>query len=268
MTTRFIHGLAVEIDGGADGDGAAPGDAVLCIHGLGGSSNNWTPLMEAFAGRRVIRPDLPGSARSALPDGALSIDAFAAALEGVLAALEIESVHLVAHSLGSIVAQHLAVRNPARVKSLALFGPLAAPPDAARPAIAARAELARSGAAGMQQIADAIVQGATSRETKASQPAVLALVRESVMRQPPEGYARSCEALAAAQAAAIETIGVPTLLVTGDQDGVAPKANVAAMAERIRGSRMVVLEGCGHWTSFEQPQACLRELRGFLAGLR
>jgi pimeloyl-ACP methyl ester carboxylesterase len=72
---------------------------------------------------------------------------------------------------------------------------------------------------------------------------------ESVMRQPPEGYAQSCEALAEAQAAAIENIRVPTLLVTGDQDGVAPVANVTTMSQRIHGSRLAVFEGCGHWTT-------------------
>lgn len=260
MTTQLINCLAVEIDG--------EGDALLCIHGLGGSSNNWTPLMEALEGFKVVRPDLPGSARSAVPEAKLSIDVYVTALEQLLAALNIESVHVAAHSLGTIVAQHFVLRNASKVKSLALFGPLLAPPDAGRPAIQARAALARTGLAGMQQIADAIVKGATSQQTKAQQPAVLALVRESVMRQTFEGYAQSCEALAEAQAAAIDGIRVPTLLVTGDQDGVAPAANVRAMAERIQGSRVVVLQGCGHWTTFEKPQACMQELQNFHAAVR
>lgn len=260
MTTQLIHGLAVEIDGG--------GDALLCIHGLGGSSNVWTPLMEAIEGFKVIRPDLPGSARSALPSDKLSIEGYVTALEHLLADLNIASVHLAAHSLGTIVAQHFAVRHPGKVKSLALFGPLVAPPEAARPNIVARAKLARTGAAALQDIADAIVKGATSQETKSQQPAVLALVRESVMRQSPEGYAQSCEALAEAQSAAIEEIRVPTLLVTGDQDGVAPAANVTLMSQRIRGSRMAVFEGCGHWTPFEKPHACMQELKNFHASIR
>src|SRR5258706_12162157 len=98
MSTQLIRGLAVEIDG--------EGDALLCIHGLGGSSNAWTPLMEALEAFKVIRPDLPGSARSALPAERLSIDVYVAALEGLLAQLNVESVHIAAHSLGTIVAQH------------------------------------------------------------------------------------------------------------------------------------------------------------------
>jgi 3-oxoadipate enol-lactonase len=260
MPTQLIHGLAVEIDG--------DGDALLCIHGLGGSSNTWTPLLGALSDFKVIRPDLPGSARSPLLQAPLSIEGYAMQLEALLSGLGIETVHVAAHSLGTIVAQHFAVRNPAMVKSLALFGPLVAPPDAARPNILARAAAARGGAVAMQEIADAIVKAATSRETKAEQPAVLALVRESVMRQPPEGYAQSCEALAAAQSAEIEQIGIPTLLVTGDQDGVAPPASVAEMASRIAVSRQVVFEGCGHWTTFEKSQRCMEELKRFHASLR
>ena len=260
MTTQLINGLAVEIDGN--------GEALLCIHGLGGSSNTWTPLLAALSDFKVIRPDLPGSARSPLLAEPLTIEGYGASLEALLADLGVESVHVMAHSLGTVVAQHLAVRNPGKIKSLALFGPLVAPPDAARPNIMARAAAARGGVAAMQEIADAIVKGATSPETKAEQPAVLALVRESVMRQPPEGYAQSCEALATAQSAEIERIGVPTLLVTGDQDGVAPPANVAAMAARITGSRQVVFDGCGHWTTFEKPQRCMQELEQFYAPLR
>ncbi|RZL96640.1 MAG: alpha/beta fold hydrolase [Variovorax sp.] len=260
MTTQIINGLVVEIDGN--------GEPLLCIHGLGGSSNTWTPLLAALSNFKVIRPDLPGSARSPLLAKPLSIEAYAGALEALLASLGVESVHVIAHSLGTVVAQHLAVRNPGKIKSLAFFGPLVAPPEVARPNIVARAAAARGGAAAIQEIADAIVQGATSQETKAQQPAVLALVRESVMRQPPEGYAQSCEALAAAQSAVIERIGVPTLLVTGDQDGVAPPANVAALATRIAGSRQVVFDGCGHWTTFEKPQRCMQELDRFYASLR
>lgn len=258
MTTRNINGLSVEIDG--------EGPALLCIHGLGGSSNTWTPVMSALTGYRVIRPDLPGSARSPLAHQKLSVDVYVDALVGMLEELGCGPVHVAAHSLGTIIAQHLAVRHRDKVRSLALFGPLTAPPDAGRPGIRARAALAREGLASMQEIADAIVKGATSGRTKAEQPAVLALVRESVMRQPLEGYAQSCEALADAQAADLDRIGVPALLVTGDEDAVAPPANVQAMAARLR-TTCTILQGCGHWTTFERPEACIEAFAHFLAGL-
>ncbi len=161
---------------------------------------------------------------------------------------------------------------PKLVRSLALFGPLIAPPEAARTAIRARAAKARGeGAAGMHEIALGLVNAAISADTRQRSPLAVAFVRESLMRQDPEGYARSCEALAEAQAAAVERIEVPVLLVTGDEDGVAPPQQVRAMAEKLhpaKSTRVVVLPRCGHWTPIERPEECARELRDFLAAQR
>lgn len=256
MTTSLINGVFVEDQGEGQ-------EVVFCIHGLGGSSNTWTPLLAGFEGMRVVRIDLPGSARSPYANAPSSIASFVASVAGVLEALNLGPVHIAAHSLGTIVAQHLAVEHPARVKTLALFGPLAAPPEPARAATLARAALARTGEAGMQDIADAIVKAATSKETKTERPVTLALIRESVMRQSAEGYARSCEALAAAQPAGIEKVTVPVLLVTGSEDGVGSPAGVQALAARLAKSTVTILDGCGHWTTFEKPFECIQALETF-----
>ena len=70
----------------------------------------------------------------------------------------------VGHSLGTIVCQHLAVGAPSLVRSIALFGPLIAPPDTARGGDArARGEGAREGMAGMQEITRGAAQGRALR---------------------------------------------------------------------------------------------------------
>jgi pimeloyl-ACP methyl ester carboxylesterase len=259
VATQFVERIALEIDAPVGG-----GDAVLMIHGLGGTSNTWTPLLPAFARFTTLRLDLPGSGRSHRVEGKLSIDRFMQAALRVLAASGQERVHLVAHSLGTIVAMHLAAREPRTVRSLALFGPLVAPPDAARATVRARGDKARSeGAAGMQAIADALVQSVLATETKAKRHAAVAFVRESLMRQDADGYARTCDALAEAQAADVSRIACPTLLVTGDQDIVAPPQAVRALGERIAGSQIEVLRGCGHWEPVEKPDECIELLRRF-----
>jgi pimeloyl-ACP methyl ester carboxylesterase len=197
-------------------------------------------------------------------EGPLTIARFVQATLRAMAAAAVERAHVVAHSMGTIVAAHLAVERPEAVRSLALFGPLLAPPEPMRAPIRARAEKARAeGPAGMQAIADALVQAATSAETKARRPAALAFVRESLMRQEAEGYARSCEALAEAQPADVARIACPALLVTGDEDGVAAPQSVRMMAQKISGSRVEVLRGCGHWTPLEKPEECVGLLKRF-----
>ena len=264
MPLHVIDRIAVEDSG--------EGDAVVCVHGLGGSSNSFTPLMPSLARYRTVRIDLPGSGRSQRAEGELSIARFVDAVQSVCARLNVARAHVFAHSMGTIVAQHLAVAAPKLVRSLALFGPLIVPADPARAAIRARAAKARAeGLAGMHEIAEGLVQAALSADTRERQPLAVAFVRESLMRQEPEAYARTCEALAAAEGAAVETIRAPVLLVTGDEDGVAPPQAVRALAERLHAAasvRVCVLPRCGHWTPIERPEDCSRELREFLSAQR
>jgi pimeloyl-ACP methyl ester carboxylesterase len=260
MAFQLIDRTAVEDEG--------EGPVVVCVHGLGGSSNSWTPLMPALARHRVIRVDLPGSGRSQRAEGVLSIERYVEALLTVCSRLGVTRAHWLGHSMGTIVVQHIAAAHLNLVASVALFGPLIAPPDAARTAMKARAAKAREGASGMQEITQALLNAAISADTRQRLPVAVAFVRESLMRQDGEAYARSCEALAGAQAAAVERIEAPVLLVTGDEDGVAPPQSVRAMADKLHrasSTRVVVLPRCGHWTPVERPDECQRELREFLA---
>lgn len=260
MALHLIDRLAVEDDG--------DGDAVVCLHGLGGTSNTWTPLMGALARHRVIRPDLPGSGRTRI-DGPLSIARMAEAVLSACTRLNVKRAHFLGHSMGTIVCQHIAVAEPKLVRSLVLFGPVHALSDPARSAVRGRAAKARDeGLAAMQGITEGLIDAALSADTRQRQPLAVAFVRESLMRQDPQAYARSCEALADAQGAAVERIGVDTLLVTGDEDAIAPPQAVRALAARMKSARVVVLNRCGHWTPIERAEDCSRELREFLGRIR
>jgi pimeloyl-ACP methyl ester carboxylesterase len=253
----FVERIAVEIDG--------DGDPVVMIHGLGGTTNTFTALLPAFTRHKRVRFDLPGSGRSSRVEGPLSLERFVSATLKAMAAAGVERAHVVAHSMGTIVAAHLAAEEPAAVRSLALFGPLLAPPDQARVNLRARAQKVR--AEGMQPVADALVQASTSSETRQRRHAAVAFVRESLMAQDPDGYARSCEALAEMQAADTAKIACPALLVTGDEDVVAPPQAVRMMGEKIAAAgvevRVVTLPRCGHWTPVEKADECIELLKRF-----
>jgi pimeloyl-ACP methyl ester carboxylesterase len=253
MSTRVVEGMAVEI--------AGSGDAVICIHGLGGTSNTFQPQMAALAGRRVVRPDLPGSGRSALLDRP-TIPLFAAALARMAKALQIESAAVVAHSMGTIVAQHLAAHHETLVRRMVLLGALIEPLEAAREALRQRAAAARLG--GIARIADQIVQGGISAEVRERNPVAAAFVRESILRQAPEGYARTCEALASARAADHREIRCPVLLITGEEDATAPPSMARMLADRIASARVRILPRCGHWATVERPDEVNAEIRRFL----
>jgi pimeloyl-ACP methyl ester carboxylesterase len=227
------------------------GPALVMVHGLGGTSNTFYPQAGLLARWfKVVRPDLEGSGRSPLK-GKLSIEGFAADIVALLDQLGAQEAHLVGHSMGTIVCQHLAAAHPARIKSMVLLGPLAEPPEPARAAIRTRGETVRKD--GMVGVADTLVTAGTSAETKAHRPAAAAFVREILMRQSAEGYAATCDALSAAKAADAARIACPTLCITGDEDATSPPPTVRRLAQSIKGARMSVLNGCGHWTPIEKP---------------
>jgi len=238
------------------------GFPVVMIHGLGGTSNMYQPQMQALSGYRTVRVDLPGSGRSPPPLDELTIAAMSEAVIRVMDGVGVERAHLVGHSMGTIVCQQIAADRPERVVSLVLFGAMAEPMDAARQWLAARARLARSG--GMSDIADQIVANAISAHTRETSPAAAAFVRESITRQDPDSYARTCEALAKATAVDTRRIGAPTLLVTGEADTVNPVGVAQALADRIKGAVLSSIDRCGHWATVEQPRASNEKLADFL----
>jgi 3-oxoadipate enol-lactonase len=231
-------------------DVTGQGDPVVMIHGLGGTSNTFQPLMGALASYHVMRPDMPGCGRSVVPVEALSIAGHAASVLSLLQSIGITRAHFVGHSMGTVVCQHIAETVPDVVASLALFGALTEPTEAARTGLRARAGVARS--QGMCGIADQIIANTLAPRTHDKNPAAVAFVRETILRQPPEGYARNCEALANATMADLGRITAPTLLVTGDCDPVAPVGMAQLLADGIAGATLTVLDRCGHWVTVEQ----------------
>ncbi|TPI14228.1 alpha/beta fold hydrolase [Mesorhizobium sp. B4-1-1] len=254
MTTVTVGQVVGEVIG--------EGAAVVMIHGLGGTSNMFQPQMGALSGYRVVRLDLPGSGRSPRPIEPLTTEGMSEAVIRAMAGMGVTSAHFVGHSMGTIICQQIAATQPSLVASLVLFGALAEPAEATRQGLANRARLARSG--GIADIADQIVANAISAHTRETSPAAAAFVRESITRQDPESYARTCEALAKATAVDARRISAPTLLVTGDADTVNPPGVAQALADKIKGAVFSSLDRCGHWATVESPRESSLKLADFL----
>lgn len=105
---------------------AGSGDAkpIMLIHGYAGDLNNWLFNIPAFVGRGpVIAIDLPGHGGSSKDVGDASLASLATTVGDALAALGVDTAHLVGHSLGGAVAARLAVDKPAIAASLTLVCP-------------------------------------------------------------------------------------------------------------------------------------------------
>jgi 3-oxoadipate enol-lactonase len=246
--------LAVEVDG--------QGPAVLMVHGLGGTSNFYQIQADALAERfQVIRVDSAGAGRSPVADG-ISVESHADDLAAVLDELGVATAAVAGHSLGTLVVRALAARHPGRVSALALLGAVRAPTDAVRQAQRDRAALLRE--KGTAPVAPAVVANALSAATRRDRPEVAAFVRELVMRQDPEGYARNCEALATATDPGPIAPALPLLLITGDEDKVGPPDASRELAATHGTATVEILPGVGHWTALEAAAATTANLLKFL----
>lgn len=244
-------------------DTGGSGRAMVMIHGLGGTSNTFETLMPALDGWRVVRPDLPGAGRSPVRADTRSIADLARSVTDALKATGVTRAVIVAHSMGTLLAQHMAVTAPHRVEGLILFGALTEPPEGARNGLKARAEAAlRDGMAG---IADTVSTASLSERARREASAVRAFVRESLMRQPTTGYAAHCQALAAATAYPPMKIRCRVRLITGADDPVAPRAMAEALNTGLPNSKLDILPGVGHWAPLEAPEECRRLLAEALA---
>jgi pimeloyl-ACP methyl ester carboxylesterase len=97
------------------------GPDVLLIAGLGDPAEAWQFQLDGLADRyRLTAFDNRGAGRAPLPDAPLSVATMADDAAGLLRALDVPAAHVAGFSMGSAIAQELALRHPQLVRSLVL----------------------------------------------------------------------------------------------------------------------------------------------------
>ncbi|KAL3484378.1 Alpha/Beta hydrolase protein [Aspergillus germanicus] len=249
--------------------GNPTGPLIVLLHGLGGSTETFTPLLPHLRPEtyRLVCVDLEGLGKTSLssPDVTLSITRYVDDLESLVAFLQSteEPIMLIGHSLGGIIATHYAARHSERVKGLALLGTgrsIANIPPARERMLALAAKTRAEG-----------IQAAASAAAISNFPIDVELaqelgdsVREAVAKSDVEGYAKACQAVAALDHVDPEysRIAAPTLLLAGSGDVISPPERSFGLKELIGDNAWVnVLEGVGH-------QFILQDLEGSVGALK
>ena len=92
------------------------------IHGLGSSTLDWENQIDFFAKKyQVIAFDLRGHGKSEKPNSPYTVKLFTEDTAQLIQALNQQSVHVVGHSLGGMIAFQLALDFPTLVKSLCII---------------------------------------------------------------------------------------------------------------------------------------------------
>lgn len=189
--------------------------------------------------------------------------------ERVLATAPAQQFALAGHSMGGRVAFEVMRLAPQRVTRLALLdtsyhplpeGPAGADEKAGRLALLKRARAEGMRAMGRQWATPMV------HASRVDTP-LFETVLDMIARCTPDIFAAQIDALLERPDAAplLAEIDCPTLLLCGREDGWCPVWRHEWMHAGIAGSRLVVLEDCGHMCTMEQPDAVARAMADWLA---
>ncbi|CQR62031.1 alpha/beta fold hydrolase [Streptomyces leeuwenhoekii] len=260
----------------------------LYVHGLGGSSQNWSalmPLLDDVTDNEAV--DLPGFGDSPPPDdGNYSVTGHARAVIRYLDACGRGPVHLFGNSLGGAVVTRVAAVRPDLVRTLTLVSP-------ALPEIRVQRTAVPTGLLAVPGVASLFTR--FTREWTAEQRVrgVMALCYGDPGRVSPEGFRHAVEEMerrlglpyfwdAMARSARgivnaytvggqhglwrqAERVLAPTLLVYGGRDRLVGYRMAQRAARAFRNSRLLTLPDAGHVAMMEYPETVATAFREFLA---
>ncbi len=248
---------------------AGDGVPVVVLHGIGSGSASWAGQLDGLGpGYRVIAWDAPGYGGSDPLAGATpAVADYAAAVADLLDALDLDSVHLVGHSLGALIAAAFAARRADRLLSLTLANPTAG--------YAASGEQVRIDglAARIGAIDDLGPAGMAASRAPAvlspdAPPGALEKIRAVMAGLRPDGFKQAARMMYSTDIHDdARSVTVPALVMCGSADSVTPEHLARAIASAIPGAAYTTLDGLGHASYVENPEIFNAPLRAFFGRL-
>jgi pimeloyl-ACP methyl ester carboxylesterase len=231
---------------------AGTGPTVILLHGLGGSSQAWQFNIAALAEKyHVVAPDQIGFGKSDKPFVNYRIRTYVDFLDQFCKQLKIERATLVGNSMGGWIAAMFTASFPDRVDKLVLVDAAGyAPPKDLD--MRTLFNLNPTTRAGMKLLVskvfynkafqtDAFIDQSIAARLAAGDGYTINSITESIIRG--EDFLDDI----------VKTIKRPALIVWGRQDGLVPLAEGQRFNKDIAGSKMVVIDECGHVPNAEKP---------------
>ena len=242
-------------------ESSGEGPPVLLIAGQGMTIDAWWATIPVLAESfRVIAFDNRDTGRSTRLPWPYTVAQMAHDAVAVLDAAGARRAHLYGISLGSLVAQEVALRHPDRVDALVLGASSAGGFAAYKPPPSSLAQtfLVRAGTMGAEEAQWAAVPYTYSAKSRRLHAERIAADIAHRLASPPEPLAYVHQAAAVATHDAYERLnelGAPTLVVHGEEDVFVPPANALVLAERVPGAELRLWPDAGHMYIVDEPRA-------------
>jgi len=273
MTIARINDLDMYYEEHGD-PAAAP---VLLIMGFSMNAAAWAPQIPPLAERyHVLAFDNRGAGRTSQPEGAYSVPQMAADAAALLGHARVASAHVIGASMGGMIAQELALRDPERVRSLVLActtpgGPRSAGYAALMAALDTGLSFDTIEEAMTPERMKEMLEQLFTPEFIANPGPGFGQTLAAAMQFPPTIAGLKGQALAIRAHDTYDRLGditAPTLVIAGDADPLIDPENARILAERIPHAELRMLPGLRHGFFAEKPDEANAILLEFLARQR
>lgn len=242
------------------------GEPLLLLHGLGSSTRDWQPQLEAFKQDfRVIAVDIRGHGKSSKPPAPYSIQQFADDITGLMDALDIAAAHVIGWSMGGGIAFQMAVSNPERLLSLTIVN--SSPevlPRSPRQRLQIMMRFFIVRLLGMRKMGEVL---AKRLFVKPEQENLRAIFIERWAENDKRAYIASMQAMVNWSVMdKIQSIKVPTHIIGAEYD-YTPVDYKKAYAANIPGAKVTIIPDTRHALPTENPEAFNQVAKDFLATL-
>lgn len=250
------------------GEGGRP---LLLVHGFTGAKEDFAEQLPALAaaGWHTVAPDLPGHGQSHPAGATFGFDAYAAALLALADDLGWPTFALVGHSMGGVVAQHLAFEAATRLSHLVLMDTTPGAVDIDPEVLDLACHLVATEGLGalleLQRALGSPLDTEPARRLR-QQSGWQERSDAKFLRCSPEMYVTMARRLTSApdRSARLASLHVPTLVLVGEDDRLL-RGPAERLAAALPDAELVVLPDAGHSPQVENPDAWFETVARFLA---
>jgi 3-oxoadipate enol-lactonase len=258
----FVNVNGIDIHYTIDG---TKGPWICLSHSLACNLTAWDAQVNLLKNNfRVLRFDTRGHGQSSAPSGPYTLDDMANDVHGLFLHLKISQAHWMGISMGGMIGQTYALKNPDFFLSLILADSTSRRPPNALEMWGQRITVARS--QGMQGLLESTITRWFTEDFRMSHPDIVNRIGQGILNTPVEGFVGCCEAISRIDLLdRLHEIHCPTLILVGEHDHGTPPEMSKQMHMNIKGSELFIIPNAAHISNIEQEEVFNFNIQKFLS---